>query len=177
MPPGSTQKEVWLSDNGVLRTWAQRLLIGYKEMLGPVDISKVLFFRVVGNGDLKKKGYTYKLNPPNNQIVSGLHQLLPYVDGYTGSPEFFDKLLEKLEPGFVIVIYDDHHKSEADRLHTLLHELYHISPDMTKLRDHDVKDHGWMVMKFGLGGQDLSEFEEMLQETSHGGSQLVAVNE
>jgi hypothetical protein len=167
--------ELWLSDHETegenknqLRKWSQKLVLTYGQELGPLDLSKVLFFRVLNNRDLKKKGMTYRLAPPYNQLIKGVGQLLDYA--FEGFGENTDNLkatvkhaLDQADPAFVIVLFDDHHASDEDRMYTMLHELYHISPCMTKLRDHDTKDHYWMLESFGLSGKrDLTKLTDLL---------------
>jgi hypothetical protein len=163
------QQEIWLSDdNEGLRHWAQKLLLNYGEVLGNLDLSKILFFRVIGNRDMKKKGCTWRLMPPYTHLIRGSSQLLTYAfEGFGEAAVEHEKTVkfanEKVNPAFVIALFDDHHSDDADRLYTLLHELYHVDPSMVKMRDHTIKDHYWMVEKMGLGSnRDLSELQSLL---------------
>jgi hypothetical protein len=162
MPPANGQpQELWLGDdNGQLRGWAQTLILEYQGQLGPLDLSKVVFFRILNGRDPRKKGVTYRLMPPYTHMHVAVQQLVQYTEG---EDNVFLKNTEKLDPRFAIAIYDDKHKDDADRLYTVLHELYHIDPSMAKLRDHDLKEHYWLVERFGLGtGKDLAEFQKLL---------------
>jgi hypothetical protein len=173
--PAVQQAEIWLSDHETegdskhqLRNWSQKLCLTYSDELGPIDLSKVVFFRVIGNRDAKKKGMTYRLMPPHNHLIRASAQLMQYAfEGFgdiTEQMKTVNYALGKVEPSFVIAIYDDHHFSDADRLYTLLHELYHIDSSMIKMRTHTVQDHFWMLERYGLGKtQDLTEFESLLK--------------
>jgi hypothetical protein len=174
MPPGQQGQpaELWMGDHETnppnqFRFWSQKLIIQYMNELGPLDLSKIVFFRVFNGRDPKCKGKTYRLMAPYIHLVKASIQLIVYGDVPT-DPKVVEKTAEilaeeKMSPAFVIAIYDDKHASDADRLRTLLHELYHIDPGMLKLRDHDLKDHAWMVERYGIGNSaDLTEFETML---------------
>lgn len=165
--------EVWLSDpDNLLRKQAETLCLNYENQLGVLDLTKVVFFRVLGHRDLKKKGCTWRLMPPYNKLLLGAPQLLASTTT-TSSGELIPDLhpitpdvIAAIDIRIVIAIYDDHHSGDSDRMHTLLHELYHIAPDtdMLKLRDHDVKDFSWLIQSFGLGGTDLADFDKLLEK-------------
>jgi hypothetical protein len=162
--------EIWLSDpDGLLRKHATQLMLDFEnELAPPLDLSKVLFFRIIGNRDLKKKGCTWRLLPPYSKLVKGASQLLQYSSSEAVMDEV-PEILETIDAKVVIGIYDDHHVSESDRLHTLLHELHHIdntNGQMDRLRDHDLKDFSWLVTRFGIGGSDLAVFDKILDKMS-----------
>lgn len=132
--------EVWISDDGTLRESAIKLVKAYSNILGPLQLEKVVFFRVVGCKQ-PWKGKTWRLTPPYNYVPFAASQVLADVT-----------LPNDFEISFVIAISDSKHDltKQSDVLYTLLHELYHIKPDMLGLKDHDIKEHYWMLKEFGL---------------------------
>lgn len=175
MPQGQSAQpaELWLSDHetnppNILRVWSERLLLDYENQLGKLDLSKIVFFRVFNGRDPKCKGKTYRLMAPYIHLIKAVPQLTTYSENeevHEMTPSWFAD--EKLSPNFVIAIHDDKHSNDADRMHTLLHELYHIDesdPTKPRLKDHDLKSHEWMVQRYGTQGQDLEEFETLLKK-------------
>lgn len=139
-----------------LRDTARVLVEEYSEVVGHVDLQRVVFVRLIGK-KLSKTGRNWlgkcmNVKPPTTilprYVVMKLASMgLMDINQISGIEE------EILDLDYIIMINDEAVQSVNDAVDveklTILHELMHIPQDMEGVTKHDVEDFYYLVDKFG----------------------------
>lgn len=170
--------ELYRLDEG-LRDTARALVEKYSEVVGHIDLQRIVFVRVI-DLKLKKNGKNwlgkcmYLKDPvtiiPRYVVFKMASMGLIDMNQISGIED------EILEFDYIIML-NDAAIAEVDgnddiEALVLLHELMHIPDEMEGVTQHDVQDFSYLVAKFGpywtngifQEGKDVSVFEEKLKQ-------------
>lgn len=147
--------EVYQLDEG-LRDTARALVEKYSEVVGHIDLQRIVFVRVI-DLKLKKNGKNwlgkcmYIKDPvtiiPRYVVYKMASMGLIDMNQISGVED------EILEHNYIIMLNDaaiaEVEGGEDIEALVLLHELMHVPEEMEGVVQHDVQDFSWMVSKFG----------------------------
>ena len=133
--------ETWIIDDGELRMKAEKLVEKYEQRIGFVDLSKVMFCRLVGS-KVSWAGKCWSVKPPWNLLT-----MASSIFGGKLDIEPFDiRYIIALNDTLIRGIFIAPEKEWA----VILHELLHIRSDMEGCQPHDIEDFSWMLKEFGV---------------------------
>jgi predicted metallopeptidase len=154
---GKNGAELVLDDK--LRTQAVSLINENPDVLGHIDHQRVVFVRTSDNKG-KWFGKTWFLNAPHTILpwyafehLSKNRLTVPDLEINAKMADFLNTLLTV---SYVIALnntafeqFEDEDLREKQERNVLLHELFHIAPDMDGINKHDLEDFADLVRKFG----------------------------
>jgi hypothetical protein len=153
----ANNNQQWVIDDGSLRIKAEKLIQKYPAKLQHVDLSKIMFCRLVG-GKVSWSGKCWSVQPPWNLLTMASASF-----GVVLSPE------EQYDIKYIIALNDvlvrGIFTSPLKEVAVLLHELLHVRVDMEGCERHDIEDFAWMLHEFGIDwGISDSKLKEELSD-------------
>jgi hypothetical protein len=150
-------EEVWEVDEG-LRNTAAQLLARFPDELGHIVLDQVIFMRANGVKLSKTApnwyGKCWLIKIPL-KIMPRFTLLRLSHAGLIDAEAAAEVLGGVLDPAYIVAVNNEAIEEEGgpiDKIEevTLHHELLHISEDMDKLVQHDVKDFRSILQQYGL---------------------------